>query len=575
MPTVIDSLIVTLGLDTKDVDAKAPGVRKRLSELEKGADGTDKNFQKIKKTSKETGSELSVLTSKMASFLAVIGGTVVVRAFVKDAIDTNTQLSLLSKNLEVSTQKLFSWGAATKELGGNQASMQNFMKSLAGMRGQLATGQTPQMLPLLARFGINMNESPDQIMLDLAQRFSGMDRKFAFSFGMANGINEDVMNLLLQGPKAVAASQKRTSGFAPTDKEVADAAKLKMQLVDIGLQFTKIGYDVLEKVTPFLEKFFSVLQSIGEFMQRHEKIVTVIAGIIAAFAGFSAIATIVGGAAMAFAGLSAAIAAAIPIIASLLPVFAVVGIVLTLASAIMLLWDDYQVWASGGKSLFDWSAWVGWIEKAKEAWSNLGSSIENAISSAEKWYNRFASKHGLAQIQNPSGSQSTISASDDTRSMATRIAKAEGFYSSGSNIPNSAHNPGDIEYGPFAISHGATGSVTAKGGKQIAVFPNDASGFSAMYALLGTKGYAGLSPDQTLQRWQTGKIFNGIANSTSVPSSITSGSGNNTHTDNSKTTHVGTVIIQSPEGGSPTTTAMARGMDWNTLLSQQNMGLLV
>ena len=45
MPTIIDSLIVTLGLDSKDVDAKAPGVRRKLSDFEKDADKAQKSTQ--------------------------------------------------------------------------------------------------------------------------------------------------------------------------------------------------------------------------------------------------------------------------------------------------------------------------------------------------------------------------------------------------------------------------------------------------------------------------------------------------------------------------------------------------
>ena len=49
MATIIDSLIVTLGLDSKDVDAKAPGVRKKLEELEKGANKTESGVKGIGK----------------------------------------------------------------------------------------------------------------------------------------------------------------------------------------------------------------------------------------------------------------------------------------------------------------------------------------------------------------------------------------------------------------------------------------------------------------------------------------------------------------------------------------------
>lgn len=92
MATVIDSLIVTLGLDSKDVDAKAPGVRTKLQELEKAAGKTQSGVKGIGTASKDTASELSNLGAKMGSFLALIGGSVAIGTFVKDTIEANRQL---------------------------------------------------------------------------------------------------------------------------------------------------------------------------------------------------------------------------------------------------------------------------------------------------------------------------------------------------------------------------------------------------------------------------------------------------------------------------------------------------
>lgn len=136
-------------------------------------------------------------------------------------------------------------------------------------------------------------------------------------------------------------------------------------------------------------------------------------------------------------------------------------------------------------------------------------------------------------------------------------------------------------YGDFAKAHGATGYILAQGGKKIATFPDDNTGKEAARALLGTKGYAGFSPDQIIARWQTGKtpaaatLMNGVPNSSHVGSLMSYLRGGNTSssTDNSKTTHIGTINMSNPAGSSAMTPSMVRGMDWNTLLTQQNFGL--
>ncbi len=591
MATVIDSLIITLGLDSKDVDAKAPGVRKKLADLEKSASKTEHGVKGIGTASKGTASELTVLSAKLGSFLAVLGGTVAVRSFVKDTIETNTQLYFLSRNLEMNTQKLFAWGAAAQEIGGSKGSIQNFMRTIAGMPGELLIGKMPQLLPLFARLGINFREPFDQIMIDLSKRLAGMDRKVAFSFGMASGIGEDVMNLILQGPGAVQGALARTKGFGPTGKEAESAAQLKLRFTDLELLIVKIGYDLLYKATPYLERFLDTLQKIGAWAQSHEKIVAIISGIAAALAGVAALGTALGAVALAWGALTGAIVAAAPVLA-------VVGLVTALGAAILMLYQDYQTWASGGKSDFDWTWFAQSVRGTADAFNWLATSIENATDSFNKWllaHGINAAKIGSViggVISGSSGYASGqalrgkvdmyvakhFSGQNGEDSLIHALAMEEGFYdhASSANIPQKAHNPGDIEYGDFARSHGATGYVIAKGGKKIATFNDDATGFSAMRALLGTKGYAGLSPEQKIARWQTGSsLLNGVSNASRVPASVSSGtSTTSTSNDNSRVTHIGTINLHNPAGSAAVTPSMARGMDWTTLLTQQNFGLM-
>lgn len=76
------------------------------------------------------------------------------------------------------------------------------------------------------------------------------------------------------------------------------------------------------------------------------------------------------------------------------------------------------------------------------------------------------------------------------------MAKMEGFGASPTNRPTRNNNPGDIEYGKFALAHGAVGN---DGG--YARFPDVATGYAAMKALLQSTGYAGLTVQAGLDKW--------------------------------------------------------------------------
>lgn len=79
-------------------------------------------------------------------------------------------------------------------------------------------------------------------------------------------------------------------------------------------------------------------------------------------------------------------------------------------------------------------------------------------------------------------------------SLLAAIARQEGFFVAGSR-PNRNNNPGDIEYGRFAIAHGAVGTDD-----RFAIFSNASAGFAAMAALFRS-AYLGLTIQQAIAKW--------------------------------------------------------------------------
>jgi hypothetical protein len=77
------------------------------------------------------------------------------------------------------------------------------------------------------------------------------------------------------------------------------------------------------------------------------------------------------------------------------------------------------------------------------------------------------------------------------------IGKMEGFGAGPHNRPTRLHNPGDIEKGKFADAHGAVSGVDSR----FATFPDDATGYAALTALLQTPGYRGKTVAQCINRY--------------------------------------------------------------------------
>jgi hypothetical protein len=80
-------------------------------------------------------------------------------------------------------------------------------------------------------------------------------------------------------------------------------------------------------------------------------------------------------------------------------------------------------------------------------------------------------------------------------SLVEAIARMEGFGKPGTRASRN-HNPGNMNYGAFAVKHGAIGCDD--GG--YAVFPNVETGFQALQILLKTS-YKGMTFDAALRKY--------------------------------------------------------------------------
>lgn len=78
-------------------------------------------------------------------------------------------------------------------------------------------------------------------------------------------------------------------------------------------------------------------------------------------------------------------------------------------------------------------------------------------------------------------------------SLTQAIARQEGFYVHGSRAQRN-NSPGNLNFGDFAMAHGAVGPDD----KGYAIFPSVAAGFAALEALLKTKRYRGKTISQAL-----------------------------------------------------------------------------
>lgn len=365
MPTIIDSLIVTLGIKTTGYDNAKKKVDKGLVDTGNTAEKTGNKLQ----SAGDAGAKGMLTAAGSAlKFLAIIGGTASLTKFVGDLIESNAALDRLSQNLGTGVSTISAWSQAAELVGGSAEGLQGTLDMLSKSQTELQLTGESGLIPYFSALGVALGDVQgkarpvDELLVDLAERFSHMDRTTANNMGRMMGIDQGAMNLLLKGRAEVETMIKRQKEYGAVSKQQAEeATRLQRAMVEGRQAFAAFGRELLSVATPAIEALFSAFTSMGNWIRDNSQFVKAFLTIMAA-------------------GLAAIAAATIPINLTAVAVTA-------LAASIAALWDDYKTWKTGGQSFIDWSKWEPGIKAAGKgiAWLRdlISDMVYRAIAAAD------------------------------------------------------------------------------------------------------------------------------------------------------------------------------------------------
>lgn len=351
MPTIIDSLLVTLGLETSQFKKGQADVQKGLKQT---GDEAEKTGKKLKQTGKDGGEGFEDIAKSATKFLAVIGGATALKQFITDTIEATTQLSRFSRNLGESASNVNAWSNAAELAGGSAAGLQGTLDNLSRAQTELEITGSSSLVPYLSSLGVAFGAgvSPAQQLLELSDRFARMDRTKANNLGRMMGIDQGTMNLLLKGRPEIELMIKRQKELNDVNvKQTEVSERLTKSFTEGRQSFASFGRELMTAVAPALEKALSIFSALGEWMRENKEFVEIFLSIVAV--GLGAIG------------------------AALIPINLVTVGVLALAAGIAALYQDYQVWKRGGESLVPWEKWEPGIQAAIKGVKLLSELLKN------------------------------------------------------------------------------------------------------------------------------------------------------------------------------------------------------
>jgi hypothetical protein len=223
--------------------------------------------------------------------------------------------------MNMSTAEVGAWQGAIKQVGGSSESAVGALAGLSGeMNRFMLTGQS-SMLPVLSRLGISLFDqnrnlkTAGQLWLDIAKAVEGMDPAKATAFlSMIPGANNDMVNLLLKGPRAVEAYLEAARKAGTASKESGDQAEVfQRSLGRLGDAATNAGRAVMAYLYPSLTWLADKLRELIQLNPTAAGVIGTLGalfGIRAAWRGARGLLTRGGAAAAAAEGAGAAAGAA-------------------------------------------------------------------------------------------------------------------------------------------------------------------------------------------------------------------------------------------------------------------------
>ena len=400
MATVIDSLLITIGVDPSGVQQGIQTVDQALKTIDstvKQTAGTlteglkpntdtsglqklgaetqlaESALREADATARRVGDSMSQALKKpgeamqgtarliesvkgfLGGFIAPLAGAVAIGGMFGNFISQGTQLSALSSKLGRDVRDLDAWGAAVEQAGGSASAFQSTLDSFdKGMREAAVSGGGGN-LEMLYLLGIRATDargklrSLTDILPDLAKRIEGMSNARSRTILEKMGLDDGTIMLLQKGGKAVEDLMRDMRDFAYTKRDADAADAFSGAMAGLGRAGQSTANILFRALVPIVVRLSDAAKEFFRVLVQHEPFV------LSFFAVLTA------------ASMKFLLAwAANPVVLSILAIIAVIG-------ALALVIDDLYAYTQGGGSRW------------KDFWAQFGTGEEISRKLSASW----------------------------------------------------------------------------------------------------------------------------------------------------------------------------------------------
>ena len=286
MATVIDALVVTLGLDPK-------GVQKGGKEAGEAFDKTKAKAEKVGKDIEASGVKPAEFFTKMRnsalSFFAVMTAGKTLKAFVSDTVASNASLERTSRRLNMATKDVYALQKAVDSVGGSgdaaTASIQNIQSAMTDPAQAAQLAQRLSQLGVSDGIDIKTGQITDisKFYQNLAENRTKLANAPRVGLLQDIGLDQGSIDLVLKGGNAVKSTFSTYESFGKRMQENAEASeKLQAQYKELIEQNRVYAQELEGNLLPALT---SITGAMSDFEKNNPGLTKGLIGTSAAIAG--------------------------------------------------------------------------------------------------------------------------------------------------------------------------------------------------------------------------------------------------------------------------------------------------
>lgn len=276
MATVIDALVVTLGLNAKGFKQGAAEVDDSLQHTREESARTAREMEA---RGKQAAQFFSKVRNEALALLAVFTAGMGLKSFVSSTIESTASLARMSDNLNMSAKDLAEWQLAAKNAGGSVEGITAQLRESADQVAKFKRGMAAETLPAFFQFGGKTDDLKDgntylEARARIVAEIYKTDRARAALAANMMGLDAQQFNLYKEGPEGIARRRREQSGPAAEQAAAAERAEQLRRKYDTAMnKLSSVGVNVLTALMPAFDFAVDKLIEFGNWIIQNRAVI--------------------------------------------------------------------------------------------------------------------------------------------------------------------------------------------------------------------------------------------------------------------------------------------------------------